>query len=448
MRILIKNGNIMNPGAEPVRADLLIEDGVIAAIGTDLAEAAADRRTENRGALHIIDASGLAVMPGLVDMHVHLREPGQEYKEDIASGTRAAARGGITSVACMPNTRPTADCPEVIRQIAARAVETGVVNVFPVGAMTRGLAGTEPTDMAALREAGAVAVSDDGRPVPGTAGMLHAMRSAAEAGLTAISHCEDLELAHGGAINEGAVSEKLGVKGISTAAEDLMVSRELVLSEVYGLPIHIAHVSTALSVDLIRQAKRRGAKVTAETCPHYFTLTEEAVLEKGANAKMNPPLRTERDRMAILAGLEDGTLDAITTDHAPHAEHEKNGGLAQAMNGILGFETLFPLSYRMLVESGRMTMSTLLERMCRKPARILGIDRGVLAPGKAADIAMADLGEIWTLKADELASKSRNTPFDGAEMHGRIRWTIVGGRIAVEDGKLAEWTFQTGVDRL
>lgn len=426
MTTKIINGLLVNAGSMPELMDIVIKDGRITGIGKALSDAADE----------IIDATGMVVMPGLVDAHTHLREPGQEYKEDIASGTRAAAMGGITSVACMPNTKPAADSPEVIRQIIARAKAVGIVNVYPVGAMTMGLAGDIAVDVAALKAAGAVAISDDGRPVVGTGAMKKAIEQAHQAGIAAISHCEDLDLAEGGCMNEGVVSKRLGVKGIPTASEDLMVSRELILSEYTGLPVHVAHVSSKLSIDLIRAAKARGANVTAETCPHYFTLTDEACETIGADAKMNPPLRTETDRLAVIEGLRDGTLDIIATDHAPHADNEKSVGLEKAMNGIIGLETLLPLTYTHLVKTGVLSLSDMAAKLCLHPAEMLRLPKGELAVGLDADITIFDPSQNYTIDKHYMQSKSHNTPFHGMQVYGKVMMTMVGGKWVVRDGNL------------
>ena len=420
MGLLIRGGRVIDPsqGIDEI-VDILVENGIIRGMGTGL-NAGEDCET--------IDAAGLLVTPGLIDMHVHLRDPGLEYKEDISTGTRAAAAGGFTSVACMPNTRPVNDNREVTSYIANKARSDAMVNVFPIGAITIDSKGEELVDMAALKGAGCVALSDDGMPVKDPRQMRQALEAAAGVGIPIISHAEDLALAAGGAMNEGAVSRELGLQGIPWAAEDVAVARDVFLAEFTSSPIHIAHVSTRGSVRVIRNAKARGVKVTCETAPHYFSLTEEAVRRCRANAKMNPPLREAADVMAVKSGLTDGTIDAIATDHAPHQKNEKDIEFAKALNGIIGLETSLPLSL-VLVEEGVLGMSALVEKMSRNPARILGIDRGTLKIGAVADITLIDPKLQWVVTEDLLASKSKNSPWLGRTMRGKAVYTIVGGKV-------------------
>lgn len=419
MKLLIKNGTVVTHEREEAGISILVEDGKIAWMGKDsLPEAD-----------QVIDAQGLYVLPGLVDAHCHLRDPGFEYKEDIRSGTISAARGGFTSVACMPNTKPVIDNKTVVRYIVDKAKQEGVVNVFPIGSITKGLDGSELAEMGSMKEAGIVAVSDDGRPVLSPSVMKKAMIYANMFGLKVISHCEDLDLADGGSMNEGEISTKLGLRGIPTIAEDLMVAREVLLSEYTGIPIHIAHVSTERSVALIREAKNRGVEVTCETCPHYFTLTENACEDYDTNTKMNPPLRTEKDRLAIIEGLRDGTIDIIATDHAPHHYDEKNVEFESAPNGIVGFESALPLAITYLVEPGVLTMTQLVKKISQKPAQILGIDKGSLTCGKDADIVIIDKQQAFTLDAAQFASKSKNSPFTGFKVTGQVKYTLVNGKI-------------------
>lgn len=377
----------------------------------------------------ILDGEGLCALPGLVDAHCHLREPGQEYKEDIESGTRAAARGGFTAVACMPNTNPVADNSAVIAYIAEAARTRGSVKVLPIGAITKGQQGKELAEMGDMKRAGAVAVSDDGRPVMSAALMKKAITYAAGFGLPVISHCEDMDLAEGGSMNEGFNATCLGLRGIPRAAEEAMVARELILAEYTGLPVHIAHVSTRLSVELIRQAKGRGVRVSCETCPHYFTLTDDAVLGFDTNAKVNPPLREPEDVRAIIAGLRDGTIDLIATDHAPHHADEKRVEFDLAANGISGFESAFGLSYTYLVEPGHLTISELVCKMSANPRKLFNLPGG-LKEGAAADITVVDLSKTYRLDVSAFASKGKNSPFDGFALKGEVRYTIVDGKIA------------------
>ncbi len=410
MNLLIKGGRVIDPsqGIDEI-LDILVEDGRIKGLGKGL--------TAGIG-FESIDATGLMVTPGLIDMHVHLRDPGFEYKEDIASGSRAAAAGGFTSVACMPNTRPVNDCPEVTACILGKAKKEAAVNIFPIGAITMGSKGEELAGMAGLKAAGCVALSDDGRPVPDAGRMRQALELANDAGILIISHAEELALAGTGAVNEGAVSRELGVKGIPWAAEDVAVARDVYLAELTGSPLHIAHVSTAGSVRIVRNAKVRGVPVTCETAPHYFSLTEDAVRMRGANAKMNPPLRTAADVAAIRMGLSDGTIDAIATDHAPHHRDETEGPLEKAMNGIIGLETSLPLSLK-LVEEKVIDLATMIAKMSLTPARVLGLDRGTLEPGKTADITIIDSELEWIVDVEKLASNSKNSPWLGERMKGK-----------------------------
>ena len=422
--LVIKNGKVVDPSqALDQVTDLKIEDGMIAEIG------------EGLSGDHILDASGLAVMPGLVDMHVHLRDPGLTYKEDILTGCRAASAGGITSVACMPNTSPVTDSGEVLEYIRRKAKDASA-RVYPVAAMTKGMLGKQLNDFGEMKQAGAVAVSDDGRPVENGAMMMNTLIAAQRSGILPISHCEDLSIIDGGIINDGAVSRVLGVKGMNRASEDSVTAREIALAAATGTRIHIAHVSTEGSVALVRDAKARGVQVTAETCPHYFMLTEQELLKKDANYRMNPPLREERDKFAVLCGILDGTIDCIVTDHAPHAAEEK-ADFFKAPNGVVGLETSFAASLTALVHTGKLTLSQLVERMSLRPARLLGIPAGTLQAGMPADIAIANLDEQWTVVPERLHSKSKNTVFAGKTFTGKIKYTLLQGRIVYknEEGK-------------
>lgn len=426
MKMLIKRGRVVDPASKVDGVeDILVKDGVIIAVGTDI-PAEED--------MEIINADGHIVVPGLVDMHCHLREPGFEYKEDIANGSKSALAGGFTSIACMPNTNPVADNAETVKYIVNRAQEADMANVFPIGSITKGLSGEEATDFEELKKAGAVAVSDDGRPVENSAMMLSAMKKARELDMMVISHCEDISLGKGD-MNEGAMAESLGYEGISPAAEEVMVARDAVLCEQYKLPIHIAHVSTRRSVDIIRNAKKKGAPITCETCPHYFSLTEDSVKVSGTNAKMNPPLRSNDDVTAIIEGLADGTIDVIATDHAPHSAEEKAQAFGKAPNGIVGFETAFALGYTYLVKKGHLTLNQLVEKMSVAPSKILGIDRGTLAVGEIADIVIFDVDKSYKVSASDLLSKSKNTPYDGYELTGALLYSIVGGKVVLRSGE-------------
>jgi len=421
MNILIKNGHIIDPVNKlDGKFDLLITDGKIAKLG-------APGSIQQNGA-QVIDAAGKLVVPGLIDLHVHLREPGFEYKETIATGTAAAKAGGFTAVCCMPNTNPVNDNRSVTEFILSQAAKDGAARVYPIGAITKGSKGEELAEMGELHDAGCVGVSDDGKPVMSAAVMRRAMEYSKIFDIAVISHCEDASLAAKGVMNEGFVSTELGLRGIPNAAEDVMTGRDLQLAELTGARLHICHVSTAGSVHLIREAKQRGVKVTAETCPHYFTLTEDAVRGYNAMAKMNPPLRTAEDVAAIKQGLKDGTLDAIATDHAPHALDEKSGEFDAAPFGIVGLETSVGLSLK-LVQDGVLTMTQLIERMSAAPARIIKSGGGTLSAGAVADITIVDPNVEWMVDASQFKSRSKNTPFEGWKLKGRAVQTIVGGKV-------------------
>lgn len=424
MKVLIKGGRVVDPKNNIDRiADILIDDGII----TEVAENISADNAE------IIDAKNCVVTPGLVDMHCHLREPGFVHKEDVESGTKSAISGGVTSVACMPNTNPVTDSGEVIKYILKKAEEAGNSNVFPIGSITKGLGGAELTDFEELKNAGAVAVSDDGRPVENSAIMLSAMKKAKELGMAVISHCEDIAVGKGD-MNEGEVAKVLGFKGISPTSEEIMVSRDAILSAQYNLPIHIAHISTKRSVEIIRQAKKNGTPITCETCPHYFTLTEDAVRISGANAKMNPPLRRTEDVQAIIEGIKDGTVDVIATDHAPHHADEKNQEFSKAPNGIVGLETSFALGYTYLVKKGEISLSELVNKMSLAPSKILGIDRGTLSVGAKADICIFDIETPYKVNVDEFTSKSKNSPYNNFELSGKAKCVLVNGEIKLRSG--------------
>ena len=420
MNLLIKGGRVIDPtqGLDEV-LDVLVEKGIVKELGKGLSAPA--------GA-EVVDASGKCVVPGLIDMHVHLRDPGLEYKEDIVSGTRAAAAGGFTSVCCMPNTKPVIDNKAIASYIINKAKAEGFCNVFPVGTITYGMNGERMSEMGELKEAGCVAVSDDGRPVANAELMRRSLEYARGMGIMVISHSEDLSLVGEGAMNEGFTSTEIGLKGIPRVAEDIATARDVMLAEYTGSPIHIAHVSTKDSVRLIRDAKARGVQVTCETAPHYFTLTDDAVRGYNTNAKMNPPLREAADVAAIKEGLKDGTIDCIATDHAPHHLDEKDIEFNEAMNGIIGLETSLPLSLA-LVDEGVLTLEQLVEKMSCNPSRITGIRRGTLKTGAIADITVFDPSAEWTVEAGKLSSKSKNTPFLGWKVKGAAVATIVDGKV-------------------
>src|SRR5438105_5301085 len=424
MTLLIRGGRVIDPaGSVDAVQDVLIEHGKIARIG--------GRLTTSQGAT-VIDAAGKWVCPGFIDMHVHLREPGHEYKETVATGTRAAAAGGFTAVCCMANTQPVNDNRAVTDYIRGKAESEGVVRVYPIGAVTRGLEGKALAELAELAEAGCVAFSDDGNCVMNAELYRRAMEYTLPFGAPVISHAEDHTLSRAGCMHEGVVSTELGLPGIPAAAEDVMVARDILLAELTGAHVHIAHLSTAGAVRLVRDAKARGVRVTAEVTPHHLLLTEEAVRTFDANTKMNPPLRTKRDAEALVEGLIDGAIDCIATDHAPHASSEKEGEFDRAAFGIVGLETAVGLLMDRLVTPGTLPLATLVARLSRDPARLLNLPGGSLAAGAPADLTLLDPRAQWTVDPAKFASRSRNTPFGGWTVTGKPWKTIVGGRVAWE----------------
>jgi dihydroorotase len=427
LKILLRGGRVIDPASKrDETADVLIDGGKIAAIERKIREGGAAE-----GAT-MFNAEGLVVAPGLVDMHVHFREPGQEYKEDIASGSRAAAAGGVTSVACMPNTDPPLDNDALIAQVVKRGIEVGLCRVHPIAAITRGIEGREITEMMLMRQSGAVGFSDDGRPVADARVMRRALEYARLTDVPVISHCEETSLSAGGHMHEGAVSTRLGIKGIPAASEDLGVARDVRLAEITGGRLHVCHVSSARSVEIIRQAKARGVRVTAEATPHHFTLTDESCEGFDSNTKMNPPLRSAEDREAVIQGLIDGTLDAIATDHAPHAEREKLVEFDRAPFGIIGLETSLALAITSLVVPGHLELAATLRLMSTAPSAILGLDSGTLKKGASADVVVFDPNMAWTFEREDIRSKSQNTPFLGYPLTGRVLLTIHDGKIVHE----------------
>ena len=413
--MIFRNADVVLSGGVR-KLDLRVENGKIAELAEHL---------EGEG----IDCTGLTIFPGLIDMHVHLREPGFEKKENIESGSRAAVKGGFTQVCCMPNTKPVTDNKVVVSYIKNRAREVGLCKVNPIGAITEGQEGKNLAAIGAMKAAGAVAVSEDGKSVVATNLMANAMMYAADFGLKCLCHCEDASLVDGGVVNEGYYSTLTGLKGSIRAAEDIIIAREICLAESLSLPVHICHVSTYSGVQLIREAKARGVQVTAETCPHYFTLTDAAIADFDTNTKVNPPIRAEKDRLAIIEGLKDGTLDCIVTDHAPHHEDDKNVEYALAAFGISGLETSFALSYTQLVKGGVLTLSELADKMSANPAAILNLQGGTLEVGAPADLTIVDLNKAWTIDPKDFVSKGKNTPFAGREVYGRVKYTVVDGDI-------------------
>ena len=430
MSLLLKGGRIIDPpqGLDKV-ADLLIEDGKIAKIGENLDQG-------RGGVAPPLDVTGKVVVPGLIDMHVHLREPGFEYKEDIATGTRAAAAGGFTAVACMPNTHPVTDCKSIVEAIRRRAEEVGLAKVYPIGAVTKELKGEEMAEIADMIEGGAVAFSDDAFPLENSGLMRRVMDYASMFGVPLILHCEDTSLSDEGLMNEGITATILGLKGIPRESEEIAIARNLMLARLTGCPVHIAHVSTRGSVEIIRRAKEAGVNVTCETCPQYFSLTDEAVKGYDTNAKVNPPLRTADDVAAIKEGLADGTIDVIATDHAPHAIEEKDCEFAVASSGMVGLETALGLVMTELVKPGVLSLAAAVEKMTAAPAKVLRLESGSLQAGKAADITVIDPEAAWTVDPSKLHSRSKNTPLGGRKLVGKAVVTIVDGRVVAENGEV------------
>ena len=421
--ILLKNGRIIDPANNvDKKASLLVEKGKIQAIFTPRQKSPSLPKK-----LLTFDLQGKWIVPGLIDMHVHLREPGEEHKETIESGTRAAAAGGFTAVACMPNTNPVNDCQSVTRLILEKA-ENASANVYPVGAISKGSLGESLAEFGEMKQAGAVAVTDDGLPVTDSQLMRRALEYSSNYNLIVISHSEDYSLSCNGAMNEGLISTTLGLTGIPHIAEEIMVYRDLALAEYTGCPLHLAHISTQESINLIRLAKQKGSPVTAETAPHYFSLTEEDIKDYNTNAKMNPPLRMQKDLEAIIEALSDGTLDAIATDHAPHSILEKDIEFDRAANGIIGLETAVPLALA-LFRKGHINEARLVELFSSNPAKILGIRGGSLSIGSVADIAVIDPEYRFVLHEKDIVSKSKNSPFLGTKLQGKALLTICGGRI-------------------
>ncbi|MBQ9902349.1 MAG: dihydroorotase [Clostridia bacterium] len=414
MSLIIKNAMIVN--ADSVTdGDIMIRDGVVVQVGGTADISAADQ---------VMEAEGLCAFPGLVDMHVHLRDPGQTHKEDIHSGCAAAAAGGVTSLVCMPNTSPAVDSPEIVRYIIEKAKETGI-HVYPAAAITYGLSGEGCCDYEALRKAGAAAISDDGRPVENDGMLLCALQEGHRLGLPVLCHCEDLSQAAGGKVHEGRASGLLGVKGMSSSSEYGDIERTLALAESVNAPVHICHVSTKESIEVIRLAKARGVKVTCETAPHYFIYTYEKVLGRDADYRMNPPLREESDRLAVIEGLLDGTIDAIATDHAPHSPEEKSD-FVKAPNGVIGMETSLAAALTYLRD--KFTLCDIVKLMSYNPARIMGIPGGAIKAGAPADITLIDLNENWTVDTANLHGRSKNAVFKGETLTGRVKATYCGGR--------------------
>ncbi len=427
MKTLIKNGKVIDPSQKiEKKMNILIDGNLIKEYPGNIKE------LEKRKDLKVIDASKLVVVPGLIDIHVHLREPGYEHKETIRTGTLSAAAGGFTSIACMPNTDPINDNASVTDYILLKARTEGIVNVLPIGAITKSEEGNELAEIGEMYKAGCVAISDDGMPVTNSNLMRRAMEYVKAFNLPVIVHAEDTYLSDDGVMNEGKTSTMLGLKGIPNASEEVMIARDILLSELTGTDLHICHVSTEGSVRVIREAKKRGVKVTAEATPHHFLLTDEEVYNYNTNAKMNPPLRTSKDVKAIIKGLKDGTLDVIATDHAPHSEDEKNVEFDIAPFGIVGLETALPLSLK-LVEDKILTISQVIEKLTINPANIVNSDKGTLKKNKVADITIYDPKEEYLIDKNNFYSKGKNTPFQDWKVRGKVKYTIVSGKIVYKN---------------
>ena len=423
MKVLFKNGTVIDYGTKTEDVlDILVDNEKIVKVEKNISDHA-DK---------VVDCSGLYIMPGMIDMHCHLREPGGEHKETIETGSKSAVKGGFTSICPMPNTKPTPDSAIVLQQIINRAKEVNLCNVFPFSSVTKGEKGEELVDFKAQLEAGAIAFSDDGMPVENARMIREAMIATNKLGSFVSEHCEEKSVS-AGAINAGEVAEKLGVGGVLPEAEEIMAARDIVIAETNNLHTHICHISTKTSVDTIRSAKERGVNVTCETCPHYFSFTVDEVLNSGVNAKMNPPLREEKDRQAIIKGLKDGTIDALITDHAPHAKEEKAKGLASAPNGIIGFETALAAVITNLIKPGYINYMDMVRFMSYRPAELLGLTtRGEISVGKTADLTIFDPNDEYVYTEDMIASKSKNTPWIGKKLCGRVRYTVVSGEVKYE----------------
>lgn len=423
MKILLKNGRVVDYASKTnEKIDILIEDGVIVKLQKEIL-AKAD---------NVIDCTGLVIIPGMIDMHCHLREPGFEYKETIETGSKSAVKGGFATICPMPNTNPTPDSAFILEKILAEAKRVNLCNILPYGSVSKGEKGEELTDFEELKKAGAVAFSDDGMPVINSRMMRQAIIKANSLGTFVASHCEEKSVADG-AINAGKIQEELGVKGVLPEAEEIMAAREIVISETNNVRAHICHISTKTSVNMIRDAKKRGVKITCETCPHYFCFTVDEVLTSGTNAKMNPPLRDEKDRQAIIEALKDGTIDAIITDHAPHSEEEKERELSKAPNGIIGFETALPAINTYLIDKNLLTEMDMVKLTSYNPAKLLNLDKGEIKEGKIADLTIYDPEGSYIYTKDMIVSKSKNTPFIGKKLKGKVKYTIVNGNIVYKD---------------
>ncbi len=424
MKIIIKNGRVLNPSENLDKImDIYIQDGIIKEKAENI----------NKEADEIIEAEGCYVMPGLIDLHVHFRDPGFTYKEDIETGSRAAARGGFTTVCCMPNTKPVTDSPEIVQYIIEKAEAVGLTNVLPVGSVTKSMAGNEITDVVELKEAGICAVSEDGKSVMNSGVYRTAMENAAKAGIPVLAHCEDINLVQGGVINLGDKSEELGVKGISNAVEDIIASRDIMLAKETGATLHLCHCSTKDSVTMVKLAKEDGIKVTAEVCPHHFSMCTDDITSNDGNFKMNPPLRAREDMEALVKGLSEDVMDVISTDHAPHSAEEKAKDVTKAPFGIVGLETSVALTITNLVKPGHITPMQMAAKMSYNPANVLGIDKGTLEAGRIADVTIINPEEEWIINPEDFVSKGKNTPFGGTKVSGKVKYTILNGKVVYHD---------------
>ena len=420
MTILIKNGRVINPSENLDKVmDIFVEDGIIKEKAESI-EKQADT---------VIDAAGCYVMPGLIDLHVHFRDPGLTYKEDIETGSKAAAKGGFTTVCCMPNTKPVVDNVETVKYIIEKGEKTGLTNVLPVGAVTKNMAGVEITDVEELKKAGICAISEDGKSVMNSGVYRKAMKNAAKANVPVLAHCEDINLVEGGVINLGDKSSELGVKGISNAVEDVIAMRDIMLAKETGATLHLCHCSTKDSVEMVKRAKEEGIKVTAEVCPHHFSMCSDDITSNDGNFKMNPPLRAREDMEALIKGLQEDIMDVISTDHAPHSAEEKAKDLEHAPFGIVGLETSVALTVTNLVKKGYLTPMQMAAKMSYNPAKVLGIPKGTLDEGKIADITIINPDKEYTIDVNTFESKGKNTPFDGYKVSGEVEYTILNGKV-------------------
>lgn len=424
MSILIKNGIVVDPvlGTEE-KQDVLIEKDKISCVASAIQEKAA----------RVVDAEGCYVMPGFIDLHVHLRDPGLEYKEDIQTGTKAAAHGGFTTIVAMPNTKPVVDRPDIVDYVTHKAASVTKIHVLQAGAVTKGQQGKELADIAGMKKAGSPAISEDGKSVMNAQIYREGMKLAAENDMAVLAHCEDINMVNGGVLNADAKSESLGMKGITNSVEDVIVARDILLAKETGVRLHLCHCSTKDSVQMVKQAKEEGLPVTAEVCPHHFTLCSEDIPGDDANYKMNPPLRMREDMEALREGLRLGIMDVISTDHAPHSAEEKNQSIEKAPFGIVGLETAAALTYTELVKTGLLTMPQMAEKMSLNPAKVLKLDKGQIAEGKVADIVIFDTRETYAIDPQTFYSKGKNTPFGGYQANGKVRMTIADGEIAYEE---------------